>query len=170
MPEFKVELSKRTSDYLSVYTVEMFAILMALEWGEQFRCADVVICSDSVSALGSIEKEAAKTQDLLILYLNTRMVSQGRRITFLWVPVHLVILGNERADKLAKKAVKKCIIIKIRREKHCLEKGKSAVATTLGQQNKRKTSPCNSKQYRYGNKEGNKTERANRVKQIENWT
>ena len=73
MPEFKVEFNKRTSNYLSVYTVEIFAwkclnvcILMALEWVEQFRCADVVICSDSVSALVSIEKGAAKThQDLL---------------------------------------------------------------------------------------------------------
>ena len=56
----EIELSKRTLNYLSVYTVEMFAILMALEWGEQFRCADVVICSDSVSALMSIDKGAAR--------------------------------------------------------------------------------------------------------------
>ena len=59
--EFKVELSKITSDYLSEYTVEMFAILMALEWGEQFRCADMVKCYDSLSALASIERGAART-------------------------------------------------------------------------------------------------------------
>lgn len=31
---YRVDIYKRTTDYLSVYTVELYAILMALEWVE----------------------------------------------------------------------------------------------------------------------------------------
>ena len=32
VPRYQVEFSKRTTDSLSVFAVELFAILMALEW------------------------------------------------------------------------------------------------------------------------------------------
>lgn len=42
---------KRTSDDLSVYTVEMMAIVTALQWIEDLEMKKVILCSDSSSAL-----------------------------------------------------------------------------------------------------------------------
>ena len=47
---------KRTSNFLSVFTVELYAILMAVQWTEQIQNHKVLICSDSVSAINSIQK------------------------------------------------------------------------------------------------------------------
>ena len=83
---------------------------MAIQWCEQIRDKEIVICSDSVSALTSIETGTSEGhQDLLheILFTNSRLTRDGRNITFMWIPEHGSILGNERADKLAKEAVKK---------------------------------------------------------------
>ncbi len=55
IPRHHVGVNKRTSDSLSVYTVELYAILIALEWIEQSRWENVVIYSDSVTLLMSIK-------------------------------------------------------------------------------------------------------------------
>ena len=74
------------------------------------RDRKITICSDSVSSLLSIKNRTAKThQDILYekLLKTSRLTQQGREITFMWVPAHLGIQGNEKADKSAKEAVKK---------------------------------------------------------------
>lgn len=54
VPELKVKVGKRTSDHIAVYTVEMMAISLALQWIEEVQPMRVVICSDSSAALESI--------------------------------------------------------------------------------------------------------------------
>jgi ribonuclease HI len=62
----KIESSKRTSDFLHVFTIELYAILMAIKWTEQLVNQKVLICSDSVSAITSIGVGTAKShQDLM---------------------------------------------------------------------------------------------------------
>lgn len=110
IPKYKIEISKRTSDCLSVFAVEMFAILMALEWTEQISDKEILICSDSVSALVSMEKGTSRSHlNLLyeVLFMNSRINRQGKNVIFMWVPAHLGIQGNEKADKVAKEAIKK---------------------------------------------------------------
>lgn len=51
IPEFYIKFSARVSDHLSVYTAELIAIVMALQWVEQIKPLRVVVCSDSLSAL-----------------------------------------------------------------------------------------------------------------------
>ncbi len=66
-------VNKRTSNSLSVYTVEVYAVLIALEWIEHSRWDNVVICSDSVSALMSIKSGVTRNhKELLyeILFTN----------------------------------------------------------------------------------------------------
>ncbi len=55
IPRYHVGVNKRTSDRLSVYTVELYAILIPLEWIEQSRWDNIVIYSDSVTPLVSIK-------------------------------------------------------------------------------------------------------------------
>lgn len=67
--------SKSISDYLNVYAAELYAILMALEWSKHVSCRNILICSDSVSALTSIKARIARSyQDLLyeILFIHPK--------------------------------------------------------------------------------------------------
>ncbi len=46
VPARGIEVNRRTSNNLAVYTVEMVAILVALRWVEKTKMVKVVICSD----------------------------------------------------------------------------------------------------------------------------
>ncbi len=110
VPARGIEVNRRTSNNLAVYTVEMVAILVALRWVEKTEIVKVVICSDSAAVLVSLISFHSKSrQDILyeILYSVTRITNQGGQVTFLWVPAHIGVKGNEKVDKVAKKALKK---------------------------------------------------------------
>lgn len=110
VPEFQFGCCKRISDHMSVYAAELYAMVMAMEWAEKSNCNKIIVCSDSVSALTSIKTGNVTSHHQLVyevLFACSRLVRQGRDVAFIWVPAHLGIIGNERADKLAKKATKK---------------------------------------------------------------
>ena len=46
IPDFKISISKRASDQLSVYTAEMLAVIIGLQWVEEVRPDRVVVCTD----------------------------------------------------------------------------------------------------------------------------
>jgi len=105
IPRFKTEISLRLSDKLSVYSTELTAIIIGLQWVEQIKPNRIVICSDSSSALKSIKSTKTDREDLLVeMYtLLYRLKVEGIIVYFCWVPAHIGIVGNETADKLAKK-------------------------------------------------------------------
>lgn len=109
IPEFKVNISLKLSNNLSVYTAEITAIIIALQWVEQVRPNKVVICSDSSSALVSIANSKSDREDLITeIYLSLyRLKEIGVVVYFCWVPSHIGVSGNEVADKLAKEALNK---------------------------------------------------------------
>ena len=55
IPEFKISISKRVSNNLSVCTAEILAAMVGLQWVEEVRPDRVAICTDSLSALESIQ-------------------------------------------------------------------------------------------------------------------
>lgn len=55
IPELKISIKERTSVHLTVFTVELIAILTALQWVEQNKIGKVVICPDSLSSLMSLQ-------------------------------------------------------------------------------------------------------------------
>lgn len=95
------------TDGASVYTAEMIAILMALEWVYEVR-PDKVICSDSIAVLLSSQSLETNITDILTeIMIRLYGLRQMRIIIkFMWIPAHVGIQGNKEADKIAKESIK----------------------------------------------------------------
>lgn len=121
IPRVKTVLAKRVSNNLAVYTAELLAIWLALQWVEDNRPRKAVIASDSSSALMSIKNgQSESRQDLIceIMQSGNNLIKAGIEMVFLWVPAHIGVRGNEWADKLAKGALKKeCIDMEVKYSK-----------------------------------------------------
>ena len=89
----------------SVFTAELSAIRLALS---SITCTNssFLICSDSASALQSIQEFSPSNplvQDIQTTLLS--LYNKGVHVCFVWIPGHVGITGNERADIAAKQAL-----------------------------------------------------------------
>lgn len=110
IPELNVMLNKRVSDHLSVFTGELLAILLALEWVENNKPSKVLIGSDSSSAVTRVKNmQSEARQDIMLEITQTvyRINKVGVIVKSIWIPAHIGGDGNELADKYAKSATKK---------------------------------------------------------------
>lgn len=104
----QLQQSTRISDKVSVYTAELKAILCALEWIEQSKPLNSLICSDSAAALLSLKDGTSRSRpDILLecLCCLSKIERSGCLVCFVWVPSHSDIEGNEMADALAKESL-----------------------------------------------------------------
>jgi len=89
----------------SVLTTELYAILFALQHLFSYPSSSFVIFTDSRNSLSllqsfsSIHPLVREIQDWLF-----RLSIRKKSICFCWVPSHVGIVGNERADSLARSA------------------------------------------------------------------
>ena len=95
---------------LSVTSAELLAISKAMEQAQTLTHNKITILTDSLKALTWIE-EGTKTKERpeivqKILRETTLMSRNRKEITMVWIPGHMGIEGNERADAEAKKARK----------------------------------------------------------------
>lgn len=114
--DFKLTHKYRLPPNVSIYTAELFAILKAIIWCDDIRPNNIAIFSDSLSALQSLsDMKSLSRPDILneVLYLLYTLHRQGIQITFVWIPSHVGIMGNEIADKVAKQALQNEEIIEI---------------------------------------------------------
>ena len=108
IPDYGIGQASRLSDNLTIFTAELTAIKLALQWVSVALCnvsQQVAIFSDSLSSLQAIETgKSACRPDILadVLELITRVKN---RTVFVWVPSHIGISGNEAVDKLANTGV-----------------------------------------------------------------
>ncbi len=111
IPQFKVNISKSISDQISVFTTEIIAIFLALQWIE-VQPIRSVICTDSLSVLNSLLRgNATARQDMIFEVMQSLFrISQSGLVNFMWVPSHMGVDGNEVADHLAKLALKQAQI------------------------------------------------------------
>ena len=115
IPKFNIKISKRIPNNCSIYTAELSAIYLALNWIREVRPYSTVIFTDSLRAISTllnirqnlnnspIIKEIAIILTDLFLNLNN--------VIFTWIPSHTNILGNDIVDNLAKNTCKSNLIL-----------------------------------------------------------
>ena len=99
-------IKRRLPNICSIYTAELKAILHALKGIERLSKYRFIICVDSLSALQAIEHK--NIQNPIVLDIMTQLHNltlKGMIVVFCWVPSHVDIPGNEKADKAAKAAL-----------------------------------------------------------------
>ena len=104
-----LEIDKRISDYTSITTAELVAILQALKVVENRKTdqvTKVVILTDSLAAIQALEASDPKNKrfDIIAKIRETydRLAEMGHIIVICWTPAHVGVEENEEADKLAK--------------------------------------------------------------------
>lgn len=95
----------RLNKHTSVQSAELVAIYMALKASRKSKFENVLICSDSLSSLMSIQNIYSKNS--LVQKIQEQISKSNKTFTLLWIPGHVGIIGNEEADVLAKKGSKK---------------------------------------------------------------
>ena len=107
---FQVKRVKKINDNASVFTAELCAIVTALHWIFQNRYANNLIIFDSLSSLKALSCHENDCGHFLvdkIKLLHYFSDSIDVNATYLWVPSHNGIQGNEIADDLAKNATRR---------------------------------------------------------------
>ena len=98
----------RLRDGCSIFTAEVEAINKALTYVNVSPRKSFVIFSDSLSVLHLIESQESKNPLVnRVIQTCQKILSNGKFITFCWIPSHQDITGNEHADRAAKYALSK---------------------------------------------------------------
>lgn len=104
--DYNYNENQRTTDHVAIATVELTAIAVTLEKLEREQIGKTVILSDSLSGLQALERENPKNRrfDIIarIMIQYNKLIEQGHTIAMCWIPAHINIEGNEKADQLAK--------------------------------------------------------------------
>ena len=107
-------ISCRISDDASIFTAEAHAILLALHFVERSSNSKFIIFSDSFSCLQAISSMKWQNPIILdILEVFSELTNKQNDIRFCWIPSHMGIKGNERADSAAKNALLRPLDTKI---------------------------------------------------------
>jgi len=96
----------RLPDAASIFRAELYALLLAIDVIRRSKEKNFVIFSDSMSSLQSINGFNLDS-DLVQKFLKdyTVLAKNGKNIILCWIPSHVGILGNEKADAAAKSAL-----------------------------------------------------------------
>ena len=107
----QLKLSLRLSDNQTIYTAELTAIKIALQTILSAQNSNnppiltkVVIFSDSLSSLQTLQSAKSHSRPGLLSNIQQIYAKITYQVSFVWIPSHIGICGNEIADKLANDA------------------------------------------------------------------
>ena len=111
IPAFRIEKSYYLGKNYSIFTAELYAILMALRYLVDFPRSlfQIVFCVDSKSVLYSLRSTDPKIRAELIIeirHLIHSLIIRGTNVSFCWIPSHCNIFANDWADRAAKNGAK----------------------------------------------------------------
>jgi len=98
----------RLPNCVSIFRAELYAITMALYIIYRKKENNFIIFSDSMSSLQA-EKSFRLELDLVYQIIKdySHLTESGKRIVICWIPSHVNIPGNEKADSAALTAITK---------------------------------------------------------------
>lgn len=105
VPAYNLQWSGRIDQMVSSTTAEIIAIVEALHTLKRFTPQKVVVLTDSRCALQQL-KHIQGTSEIAVAARSATesLEDSGFKICFQWIPAHVGLAGNERADNLATNA------------------------------------------------------------------
>jgi ribonuclease HI len=105
-PQNATERKLKLSNESSIHTAELYAIHQALCYSQTLDQKNIIICTDSLSAIQAIGRISPKNH-LLHLIQKTlyETEKQDKSILFVWIPSHCNLQGNDKADQAARDAI-----------------------------------------------------------------
>ena len=95
----------RLPDGASIFSAELRAILLALDFVERSANDKFIIFSDSLSSLQALDNLKLDNPTVQKVLLKYNSVSVSNTVFFCWLPSHVGIRGNDQADSAAKAAL-----------------------------------------------------------------
>ena len=90
----------------SIFSAEIGALQESLTIIKDSTKTNFLILSDSLSCLQALKQLDPPDIRIMCLKLNIHnLIKEGYKLTFMWIPSHIGIQGNEIADSLAKEAL-----------------------------------------------------------------
>ena len=102
--KIEIAVSRHLGNFATVFQAEVTAITEASQYLLQKRVKnkDIVILSDSQAALKSLTANTVRQKTVFECIQILNKLSSDNNLTLKWVPGHVGVRGNERADVLAK--------------------------------------------------------------------
>ena len=97
---------RRLPDHSSIYSAEVTALGLALQYVMDSPHKQYAIYSDSLSSLQALQTTQRNPLLLEVMQMLSTATNSGKDVLFCWVPSHVGVSGNEAADSLAKAALK----------------------------------------------------------------
>ena len=101
----KKTLEKRLPKEASIFSVETYAINLALKLVSTSNKEKFFIHSDAISALQSLKKTKPDNPFIVKLLNKLNSMNHSKKVIFCWIPSHIGIQGNDKADSFAKAAL-----------------------------------------------------------------
>ena len=108
LPQLDIKKAYTLKQNHSIFTAELWAIYMCLDFLNAMPSPPlkVAIFSDSKAAVLAVKNNTRAQKNMLhdIYHIHNQLHLKGTEVTFVWIPSHMGIKGNDMADTAAKEA------------------------------------------------------------------
>lgn len=91
----------RLHNYASIFTAELHGIFMAIKRNIRSN-RNILICTDSLSSTHHLNKSTFTLNHPIAINIHKVINQYRKQVTIMWIPSHIGIEGNTKADEIAK--------------------------------------------------------------------